>query len=79
MVELYNKSTQKFLGKISEEELQFLIDNLEEEDFTDKDYYIDRPTLELLKENGMSSYLEKTIEDAMGSDEEVEIEYRKKD
>ena len=78
MVELYDKATNDYLGKISDEELQFLIDNLEEENLTDEDYYIDRTTLEFLKEKGMSSDLVKLIEDAMGDNEGIEILYKRK-
>jgi len=76
MVELYDKSKDVYLGEISDEELQFLMDYLEEEGSTDKDYYIDRATLEFLKEHGISAHLAKLIEDAMGDRGEVEILYR---
>jgi len=78
MVELYDKATNNYLGKISDEELQLLIDNLEEENLTDNDYYIDKATLETLQEKGVSSYLAKLIEDAMGDSEGIEILYKKK-
>ncbi len=78
MIELYNKANNDYLGKISEEELQFLIDNLEEENMTDEDYYIDKPTLEFLKERGASPDLVKIIEDTMGDNEFIEISYKRK-
>lgn len=78
MIELYDKATQQYLGKISEEELQFLIDNLEEENLTDEDYYIDKTTLEFLKEKGMSLDLTEIIETAMGDNEDIEILYKRK-
>jgi hypothetical protein len=78
MVELYDKTTNDYLGKISDEELQFLIDNLEEENLTDTDYYIDRDTLETLKENGISPNLAQLIELALGSNDSAEIMYKKK-
>jgi len=49
MVKLYDKSTAQYLDRISDKELQFLIDDLEEESLTDTDYYINRTTLVLLK------------------------------
>jgi len=78
MVELYDKATNDYLGKISDEELQFLVDNLEEENLTDTDYYIDRDTLEVLKEKGISSNLAQLIESALGTNDSVEIIYKKK-
>jgi len=77
MVKLYDKSTGKYLGRIEDEELQFLIDNLEEESMTDTDYYLNRTTFDLLKEKGMSENLAKLIETAMGNKNEVEIRYEK--
>jgi hypothetical protein len=77
MVKLYDKKTGQYLGRITEEELQFLIDNLEEESLTDTDYYVNRPTLVLLKEKGMSEGLAKLIESAMGGKNEIEIKYEK--
>ena len=79
MIELYNKETKDLLGEISQEDLQFLIDNLEEENLTDTDYYINRPVLDMLKEKGLSSDLSCLIEKAMGESDDVEIEYKKVD
>lgn len=77
MVKLYDNITGQYLGEISDEELQFLIDNLEEEDLTDTDYYINRETLELLKEKGMSEDFARLIESAMGGEDDIEIRYEK--
>ena len=77
MVKLYDKRTGQYLGRISDEELQFLINNLEEESLTDTDYYVNRATLDLLKQKGMSEGLVKLIESAMGENNEMEIKYEK--
>jgi hypothetical protein len=77
MVKLYEKKTRQYLGRISDEELQFLIDHLEEETLTDTDYYINRATLELLKSKGMSQALAGLIEGAMGSNDDAEISYER--
>ena len=77
MVKLYDKTTGKYLGRISDDELQFLIDNLEEESLTDVDYYINRTTYNLLKEGGMSENLAKMIEQAMGKKDDAEIRYER--
>lgn len=75
MVKLYDSSTGQFFGKISEEDLQFLSDNLEEESLSDTDYYFDRATLDLLKEKGMSEDLTKLLESAMEGGDEIEIRF----
>jgi hypothetical protein len=77
MIKLYDKNTGQYLGRIEDETFQFLIDNLEEESFTDTDYYIDRKTLDFLKEKGMNETLVKLLEGAMGEGEEIEIRYEK--
>jgi hypothetical protein len=77
VVKLYDKSTGQYLGRIDDDQLQFLIDNLEEESFTDTDYYINRATLDLLKKKGLSEDLSKMIEGAMGESDEVEIRYER--
>ena len=77
MVKLYDKTTGKYLGRISDDELQFLIDNLEEESMTDVDYYLNRTVFNLLKEKGMSENLAKMIEQAMGKKDDIEISYER--
>jgi len=77
MVKLYDKRTGKYLGRISDDELQFLIDNLEEESMTDVDYYLNRTIFNLLKEKGMSENLTKLIEQAMGKQNDIEIRYER--
>jgi len=75
MIELRNKETGALLGNIDESDLQFLIDQLEEESKEDRDYYINRPTLETLKANGASEGLLKMLEAAMGGGDDVEGEW----
>jgi len=77
MVKLYDKTSGKYLGRISDDELQFLIDNLEEESMTDVDYYLNRTVFNLLKEKGMSENLAKMIEQAMGKKDDIEISYER--
>jgi processive 1,2-diacylglycerol beta-glucosyltransferase len=77
MVKLYDNITGQYLGIITDEDLQFLIDNLEEESLTDTEYYIDRPALDLLREKGMSEAFANLIETAMGGAGEVEIRYER--
>ncbi len=48
MIKLKDKETGEMLGSISDDELQFLIDHLEEEFDEDTDYYLNRVTVEML-------------------------------
>jgi hypothetical protein len=73
MPRLFRPDTEANIGIISNEQLRFLIDQLEEEHEEDQDYYIDRDTLELLSDNGIDSDLLAMLEKAMGDDDEMDI------
>lgn len=75
MAKLIDKETKKLMGDISEQDLRFLIDHLEEEGEGDEDYYIDRDMLEFLKENGLPESLAKMIDTAIGTKEGIEITF----
>ena len=60
-------------GEISEDQLDFLIDNLEEEWTDDRDYYINRTMLKVLGERGADANLIRLLTEALGDREEVEI------
>lgn len=77
MITLRNKENNQKIGTISEDQLQFLIDQLEEEDNKDQDYYVNRDTLELLKENGADSQLIKMLKEALGSKDDLDIIWAK--
>jgi len=75
MIQLKDKESGSELGSITEDDLQFLIDNLEEESDDDVDYYLNRSTLVIFKEKGISAKLLSTLEDALGDREDMEIEW----
>lgn len=79
MYDLYRKSDNRYLGQVSEADLQFLRDNLEEETLTDDDYTITRMTLEFLRGNGLPTSLADVLAAALGNEDEVEIVYRAKE
>jgi len=67
---------RKMLGTITEEQLDFLIENLEEEFDEDEEYYLSPDTLDYLKEQGADSGLVSMLEKALeGSQEGVDIFY----
>lgn len=75
MIQLRDKDTGRVLGSISEDQLQFLIDQLEEESANDTDYYLNQATLEMFEERGIDADLLKTLRDGLGDREEMEIEW----
>jgi processive 1,2-diacylglycerol beta-glucosyltransferase len=73
MIQLHEKETGVFLGTITNAQLQFLIDQLEEESTDDTDYYIDRATLDLFEEAGAEANLLALLRQALGTREGIEI------
>ena len=76
IISLFDKETGTTLGTITEEQLQFLIDHLEEEGVEDQDYYIDKSTVDFLKAK-VAAYAElmKLLSDALGAGEGMEIKW----
>lgn len=75
MIILRDKDTNLRVGTISEAQLQFLIDQLEEESLNDRDYYINVETLEMFEKNGIDQDLLQLLKLAMGSRQEMELEW----
>jgi len=73
MINLFEKETHKPLGQISEAQLQYLIDNLEEEWLEDQDYAITPLLLEYFEGLGADPTLVSLLRDALGGREEIEI------
>jgi hypothetical protein len=61
------------IGTINDAQLKFLVEQLEEEHDDDKDYFVDRDTLELLSDNGADPELLALLEKGMGDDDEMDI------
>jgi len=75
VIKLYDKETGKFLGTITEQQLQFLIDQLEEESPEDTDYYLTKATVELLEQTGADPILVGLLRQGLGEREEMEIRW----
>ena len=73
MINLREKGTDKPLGQISEEQLQYLIDHLEEEWLEDQDYAITPLLLQVFEEQGADPALVSLLRDVLGSRAEMEI------
>jgi hypothetical protein len=75
MIRLYDTETGDKIGQISDDQLQFLIDNLEEESLEDQDYYLQRATLEMLENQGADPRLLEVLRKALGDRDGVEIRW----
>jgi hypothetical protein len=63
----------KQVGELTEEQLDFLIEHLEEEWSEDRDYYINRDMIAMLEQRGADSGLLRLLQDALGDKEEVDV------
>ena len=73
MPRLFRLDIEKDIGVITDEQLKFLVDSLEEEHDEDKDYFIDKETLELLSDNDIDPELLAMLEKALGDDDSMDI------
>ncbi|HYL55640.1 MAG TPA: hypothetical protein VEU73_08710 [Gemmatimonadales bacterium] len=77
MIELRDKATDEYLGTIEDDELQFLIDDLEEKSLADRDYYIDADTIQMLEDDGAPPSLLTLLRQSLGSRDGVEVRWRR--
>lgn len=73
MPKLIRLDTGDEIGTITDKQLAFLVDQLEEEHEDDTDYFIDRETLELLSDNGAEPELLAVLEKGLGDDDEMDV------
>ena len=75
MIQLNDKDTGAFIGTITEDNLQFLIDQLEEESGEDQDYYINETTIEIFEEGEADKTLVSPLRGALSGRTEMEIRW----
>ncbi|HKS06519.1 MAG TPA: hypothetical protein VJR92_09430 [Gemmatimonadaceae bacterium] len=77
MITLREKDSGANVGSISDDELQFLIDALEEESSGDTDYWIDGPTIDMLEEDGAPVGLVTMLRAALRGRDGIDIVWNK--
>ncbi len=75
MIYLYDQSTGTLVGEITEVQLQFMIDQMEEESLEDKDYSITNMEIDYFTEQGADPDLIALLRKALGSKGEVIIRW----
>jgi hypothetical protein len=75
MFKVFNKSTGEFIGRISQQELDYMASQLEEESIHDTDYYIRAETLEQFAADGAPAHLLEVIRGGMRTDDSIEIRW----
>jgi processive 1,2-diacylglycerol beta-glucosyltransferase len=73
MMRLHEKETGVFVGTITDAQLQFLMDQLEEASADDTDDYIDHATLDLFEEMGAEADVLALLRQALGTREGMDI------
>jgi hypothetical protein len=73
MPRLIRIDTGDDIGNINDDQLKFLVEQLEEEHDEDEDYYVDRDTIEVMSDNGGDPELIALLEKAMGDDDQMDI------
>jgi len=77
MIKVYNTKENELIGTLSESQLQFLIDNMEEESMEDQDYAITPMTLAYFQELGVDPALLEMLRRALGNQEELMIRWER--
>jgi hypothetical protein len=75
MNKLYNNETGELIGTISDAQLKFLVDQLEEESLEDQDYAIEGMTLAYFEEQGIDAELLRLLRGALGEKEQIIIRW----
>lgn len=78
MIEIRDAETDAVIGTLTEAQLTFLVEQLEEETADDQDYYLNRETLDLLEEAGGDAELVALLRGAMGNREEMEVRWTRR-
>ncbi len=75
MIRLQDAERGTPIGTITEEQLQFLIDELEEESVEDTDYYVSTDTVDMLEENGGDPELVALLRKALAGREGLDVRW----
>ena len=75
MIHLHDIETDQPLGTITEEQWQFLVDQLEEESSEDQDYYLNRDILLHFEEVGADPGLVALLRKGLGDREGMDVRW----
>ncbi len=74
-IQLLDNESGEPIGEITRNQLDFLIDQLEAEAQDDRDYHINRPTIDMLEEEHGETELVELLREALGNRDEMEIRW----
>jgi hypothetical protein len=77
VIRLLDANTGVQIGTLTEAQLQFLIDQLEEESDDDRDYYINSATLDMFAEAGAEQALLDLLRNALGTRSGMDVRWER--
>ena len=77
VIKLIDASSGVQIGTLTEAQLQFLIDQLEEESDDDQDYYINAATLDMFAEAGADQALLDLLRNALSTRSEMDVRWER--
>jgi hypothetical protein len=75
MIRLEDKETGDHVGDITEAQLKFMMDQLEEESLDDHDYYINQTTIDSFEDKSADPRLVEMLREALGERDGMEIQW----
>jgi hypothetical protein len=75
MIRLHDTERGTPIGMITEQQLQFLMDQLEEESAEDRDYYVSADTVDMLEENGADRELVVLLRNAVAGSDGIDVRW----
>ncbi len=75
MIQLQDAESGAPIGPITDAQLEFLVDRLEEESPDDRDYYINQATVDAFEQKGADPALVALLRKALGERDEMEIRW----
>ncbi len=75
MIQLRDAERNTLIGTITEDQLQFLVEELEEESAEDRDYYISSDTIDMLEEDGADPTLVSLLRGALAGREGLDVRW----
>lgn len=75
MIALYDAGSGAKVGRITEKQLQALIDWMEEESSEDREYYLTAEDCELMQEQGVDPTLVEALRGALKGREDMDLRY----
>ncbi|MEO8294382.1 MAG: galactosyldiacylglycerol synthase [Gemmatimonadota bacterium] len=76
MIDIFDAESDALIGTITEAELEYLKEVLEEESLDDKDYFFTADTIDLLTEDGQATdHLLEVLRKGLGTEDSVELRW----